>query len=466
MSDRGWTHFVGIGGVGMSGLAQILLASGQPVSGSDLKENRFTDLLARRGAIIFRGHHPAHLRPEVERVIISSAVPRDNPEVQEAERRGLPVWKRGQLLAELMSPKRGIAVAGAHGKTTTTAMIALILVAGGLDPTAAVGGYVPILGSNARYGSSPLFVAEADESDGSFLLLSVEIAVATNVEDDHLDHYGSLEEIVKAFRRFLGQVKPSGTAVLCAEDPILRELAEGLKVSPLTYGFREGSDFQARAVELRGLGSAFKVYHRGKPLGALELGVPGKHNVLNALAALAVGWHLGLPLGSVQEGLAGFRGVERRFQILGGNGHIWVVDDYAHHPTEIRATLAAACQVGARRMVVVFQPHRYTRTRFLYRQLGEALQKADVVIINDIYAAGETPLPGVTSELIVRSLREGGHPAVHYLPTAAETLEFLQKNCRPGDLVLTIGAGDVYRVGEALVRYLQGSAPVGVEAGV
>lgn len=450
----------------MSGLAQILLAEGELVSGSDLKENRFTCLLAQRGAVIYRGHHASHIRPEVQRVIISSAVPDDNPEVQEAQRRGVKILKRGQLLAELMNPQRGIAVAGAHGKTTTTAMISLVLLAGGLDPTAVVGGYVPGLGSNARRGASSLFVAEADESDGSFLLLAPEMAVATNIEDDHLDHYGSLEEIVKAFRAFLGHIKPGGAAVLCLEDPILRELAGELKVTPITYGFQEAADFQARDIKLKGLGSESKIYYRGELLGTLKLGIPGKHNILNALAAVAVGHHLGLSFNAMQEGLVGFRGVERRFQILGGRGSTWVVDDYAHHPTEIKATLAAASQVGAQRIVVVFQPHRYTRTLYLHSQLGQALKDADVVIINEIYSAGEKPLPGVTAELIVRSLTERGHPAVHYLPTAAETLGFLQKNCRPGDLILTLGAGDVYRVGEELVRYLNGSLLAEVQAEV
>ncbi|MGI9951144.1 UDP-N-acetylmuramate--L-alanine ligase [Moorellaceae bacterium AZ2] len=464
MPGKGWTHFVGIGGVGMSGLAQILLAEGQLVSGSDLKENRFTRLLAQRGAVIYRGHRAEHIAAEVERVVVSSAVSADNPEVKEAQRRGIRIIKRGQLLAELMALQRGIAVAGAHGKTTTTAMITLTLLEGGLDPTAVVGGYVPGLGSNARRGASPFFVAEADESDGSFLWLKPEIAVATNVEDDHLDYYGSLEAIVKAFRTFLGNIKPGGKAILCSDDPSLATIAAELKETSITYGLGKGAHLQAREINFKGLGSTAKIYCGSRLMGSLELNVPGKHNIVNALAAVAVGHNLGLSFSTIQAGLAGFRGVERRFQILEGNGSIRVVDDYAHHPTEIKATLTAAMQVGARRVVVVFQPHRYTRTLHLYRQLGQSLRQADLIIINEIYSAGEKPLPGVTAKLIVDSLLEAGHSAVYYLPTADETLEFLQKNCRPGDLVLTVGAGDVNRVGEELVRYLNGTGSAGARA--
>lgn len=455
MSLEGWTHFVGIGGVGMSGLAQLLLASGHPVSGSDIKENKYTEILKERGAVIYQGHHASHLNPMVRRVVISSAISPENPEVKEAERRGLEIIKRGKLLAELMFPKRGIAVAGAHGKTTTSAMISLILWQGGLDPTAVIGGYVPALGSNARLGNAPFFVAEADESDGSFLWLSPEIAVITNIEDDHLDHYGSLKNIVEAFQEFLHRVRPKGTAVLCLEDALLRKLLPEIKRTVVTYGFCGYAHYQARDVELKGLGSQSKIYCHGKFLGELELKVPGMHNILNALAAIAVAHQLEVPWSAIQDALATFRGVERRFQVLQDAGDTWVVDDYAHHPTEIRATLAAARQVGAKRIVAVFQPHRYTRTFYLHRELGCALQGADVVIINDIYPAGEKPLPGVHAQLIVQALGEVGHPAVHYVPSGKATLEFLKKNIRPGDLVLTLGAGDVYKIGEELAQYLQ-----------
>lgn len=452
---EGWTHFVGIGGVGMSALAQLLLALGHKVSGSDIKENKYTELLKKRGAVIYQGHDARHLNPEVRRVVISSAISPENPEVKEAERRGLEIIKRGKLLAELMSSQRGIAVAGAHGKTTTSAMISLVLWQGGLDPTAVIGGYVPALGSNARLGNSDFFVAEADESDGSFLWLHPEIAVATNIEDDHLDYYGSLGSIVKAFEEFLLRVKPTGKAVLCLEDTSLRALAPKVRGTLITYGFCEDAHYRARDIELKGLGSRSKIYCHGEYLGELELKVPGKHNILNALAAIAVAHQLELPWTVIQEALSSFRGVERRFQILQDAGDIWVVDDYAHHPTEIRATLAAARQVGAKRIVAVFQPHRYTRTFYLHRELGRALQEADVVVINDIYAAGEKPLPGVHARLIVQALEEIGHPAVYYIPSGEDTLGFLRENIRPGDLVFTLGAGDVCQVGKELARYLQ-----------
>ncbi|MCG0276985.1 MAG: UDP-N-acetylmuramate--L-alanine ligase [Thermanaeromonas sp.] len=455
MPVEGWTHFVGIGGVGMSALAQLLLGLGHKVSGSDIKENRYTELLKKRGALIYQGHNASNLHPEVRRVVISSAISPENPEVKEAERRGLEIIKRGKLLAELMSSKRGIAVAGAHGKTTTSAMVSLALWQGGLDPTVVVGGYVPPLGSNARLGNSDFFVAEADESDGSFLWLHPEIAVATNIEDDHLDHYGSLENIVEAFQEFLQGVKPKGKVVLCLEDVLLRELTPGIKRTLITYGFCPEAHYQARDIELKGLGSRSKIYYHGEYLGELELKVPGRHNVLNALAAVAVAHQLELPWMILQEALGSFRGVERRFQILQDAGDIWVVDDYAHHPTEIRATLAAARQVGARRIIAVFQPHRYTRTFYLHRELGRALQEADVVIVNDIYAAGEKPLPGVHARLIVQALQEIGHPAVYYIPSGEDTLRFLRKDLRSGDLILTLGAGDVYQIGEHLARYLQ-----------
>lgn len=463
LSLKGWTHFVGIGGVGMSGLAQLLLASGHPVSGSDIKKNKYTELLEERGAIIYQGHHASHIGPLVRRVVVSSAISPENPEVKEAERRGLEIIKRGKLLAELMFPHRGIAVAGAHGKTTTSAMISLILWQGGLDPTAVIGGYVPGLGSNARLGNSPFFVAEADESDGSFLWLNPEIAVATNIEDDHLDHYGTLEGIVEAFRDFLHRVRPGGAAVLCLEDALLWRLIPEVKRTIITYGFRSDAHYQARDVKLKGLGSQSKIYGHGKLLGELELKVPGMHNVLNALAAIAVAHRLEVPWLAIQDALATFRGVERRFQILQDAGDIWVVDDYAHHPTEIRATLAAARQVRAKRIVAIFQPHRYTRTFYLHRELARALQGADMVIINDIYPAGEKPLPGVHARLIVQALEEAGHPAVHYLPSGTATLEFLRKNIRPGDLVLTLGAGDVYEIGEELARYLEAGSGARVE---
>ncbi|MGI9859931.1 UDP-N-acetylmuramate--L-alanine ligase [Moorella naiadis] len=454
MGAGGWTHFVGIGGVGMSGLARILMTRGYRVSGSDLKENQFTRSLAAAGATIYHQHDAANLAPEVQEVVISSAVPPTNPEVMVARQRSLPVIKRGELLARLFNDHRGVAIAGAHGKTTTSALVALALQAGGLDPVAVIGGYVREFGSNVYPGQGAFLVAEADESDGSFLWLRPEIALITNIEADHLDHYGSLERIVAAFTSFIKQVRPGGKAVLCADDPRVAALAEHSTQQVLTYGFKGQPDYWVSGVQLAGMEGRAAIYYRDQYLGQLTLGVPGRHNILNALGAIAVGHQLGVPFAAMARTLAEFRGVGRRFEILWDDGSIRVVDDYAHHPTEVQATLAAASQVGARRVLAVFQPHRYTRTHHLYREFGQVFQQADVVIVNDIYPAGEAPLPGVSAQLITREIRGNGHQQVYYLPTLEETLAFLKESCAPGDLVLTLGAGDVWRVGRDLAQFL------------
>ncbi|KYH32591.1 UDP-N-acetylmuramate--L-alanine ligase [Moorella mulderi DSM 14980] len=454
MGAGGWTHFVGIGGVGMSGLAQLLLVQGYRVSGSDPKENQFTRQLAAQGAIIYHRHEAGNIAPGVQEVVISSAVPPDNPEVITARHRGLPVIKRGELLARLFNARRGIAVAGAHGKTTTSALVALALKEAGLDPAAVIGGYVREFDSNTLPGRGPYFVAEADESDGSFLWLKPEIALVTNIESDHLDHYGSLERIVAAFAAFLEQLRPGGKAVLCTEDPRVAEIAAGSGRTVITYGFSGEPDYRASEVTLSGLGGRAAIYYRDRYLGELVLKVPGRHNILNALGAIAVAHQLEIPFPVIARALEAFRGVGRRFEVLWDDGATRVVDDYAHHPTEIEATLAAAGQVGAQRVVAVFQPHRYTRTYHLYREFGRAFNRADVVIINDIYAAGEEPLDGVTSRLILDEIKRNGHPQVYYLPTLEETLAFLKKSCTAGDLILTMGAGDIWRVGVELARFL------------
>ncbi|QGP92925.1 UDP-N-acetylmuramate--L-alanine ligase [Neomoorella glycerini] len=454
MGAGGWTHFVGIGGVGMSGLAQLLLVQGYRVSGSDLKENHFTRQLAAQGAVIYHRHEAGNIAPAVQEVVISSAVPPDNPEVIAARHRGLPVIKRGELLARLFNARRGIAVAGAHGKTTTSALVALALKEAGLDPAAVIGGYVREFESNTLPGRGPYFVAEADESDGSFLWLKPEIALVTNIESDHLDHYGSLERIVAAFAAFLDQVRPGGKAVLCTEDPRVAEIAAGSGRVVITYGFSGEPDYRAGEVTLSGLGGRAGIYYHNHYLGELVLKVPGRHNILNALGAIAVAHQLEIPFPVIARALGAFRGVGRRFEVLWDDGTTRVVDDYAHHPTEIEATLAAAGQVGAQRVVAVFQPHRYTRTYHLYREFGRAFNRADVVIINDIYAAGEEPLDGVTSRLILDEIKRNGHPQVYYLPTLEETVAFLKKSCTAGDLILTMGAGDIWRVGVELARFL------------
>ncbi len=465
MGAGGWAHFVGIGGVGMSGLARLLLDRGYRVSGSDPKQNQFTRQLADMGATIYHQHDAANVAAGVREVVISSAVPPTNPEVVAAKERGLPLVKRGELLARFFNERRGIAVAGAHGKTTTSALVALALQAGGLDPAAVVGGYVREFGGNTLTGKGAFFVAEADESDGSFLWLRPEIALVTNIEADHLDHYGCMEKIIAAFAAFLARVRPDGTAVLCAEDQHLMQLAARSTRPAVTYG-REGTpDYLAAGITLQGLAGQAVIYHHGRRLGDLRLRVPGAHNILNALGAIAAAHHLGIAFPVVAGALEDFRGVGRRFEILWDDGITRVVDDYAHHPTEIAATLAAAGQAGARRVVAVFQPHRYTRTYHLYREFGRAFNQADVVIINDIYAAGEEPLDGVTARLILEEIKRNGHQQVYYLPTGEETLAFLQRSCRAGDLVLTLGAGDVWHIGAELARFLDGKDTLlGVEA--
>ncbi|WP_071520452.1 UDP-N-acetylmuramate--L-alanine ligase [Neomoorella thermoacetica] len=455
LETGGWTHFVGIGGVGMSALARILLAQGYRVSGSDPKENQFTRSLEAAGAIIYHQHDAANLAPGVQEVVISSAVPSSNPEVVAARQRSLPVVKRGELLARLFNARRGIAVAGAHGKTTTSALVALVMKEGGLEPAAVIGGYVREFASNAYPGRGDFLVAEADESDGSFLWLKPEIALITNIEADHLEHYGSLDRIVAAFKDFIDQIRPGGKAILCAEDPRVAGLVACSPRQVITYGLNGRPDYRATGVQMAGMGGRAAIYYRDQYLGQLTMAVPGRHNILNALGAIAAGHQLGIPFAVMARALGQFRGVGRRFEILWDDGTTRVVDDYAHHPTEIRATLAAASQVGAKRVVAVFQPHRYTRTHHLYREFGQAFRQADIVIVNDIYPAGEAPLPGVNSQLITGEIKGSGHQQVYYLPTLEETLAFLKKSCRPGDLVLTLGAGDVWRVGMGLAQYLE-----------
>ncbi len=448
----GWTHFIGIGGVGMSALAQLLIDQGCRVSGSDLKENQFTRRLAAQGVSIYYGHDAANIAPEIQEVVISSAIKPTNSEVVAARWHNLPIIKRGELLARLFNASRGIALTGSHGKTTTSAMTALALMAGNLEPTAVVGGYVHEFASNVVSGKGNFFVAEADESDASFLWLKPEIALVTNIEADHLEHYGNLENIVAAFAAFMGNILPGGKAVLCAEDPRVSALAAHCSREIITYGFKGKPNYRADRVRLNGFGGRAAIYHRDNYLGELNLRVPGKYNTLNALGAIAIAHQLGVDFSDIAGALNSFRGVGRRFEVLWGQDNTWIVDDYAHHPAEIKAALAAASQIGARRVIAVFQPHRYSRTYHLYREFGQAFTQADVVIINDIYTAGEEPIPGVTSELIVNKIHANGHGQVHYLPTLAETTAYLKRFCTEGDLVITLGAGDVWKVGAGLAQ--------------
>ena len=458
-------HFVGIGGIGMSGIAEVLLNLGYKVSGSDLKLSPVTERLGKLGAQIFEGHRAGNVAG-AEVVVTSSAIARDNPEVAEAHRSHVPVIQRAEMLAELMRLKYGIAVAGMHGKTTTTSMIAAVLAAGGLDPTVVVGGRVDAMGSNARLGKSQYLVAEADESDRSFLKLSPILAVVTNLDREHMDCYRDLADVERAFEEFMERVPFYGMVVVCHDDERLRGMLPRLTRRAVTYGTHPDSDFcvncgpRGRGKGSDGSSSRFSVSYRGKSLGDFELHVPGAHNVLNATAAVAVGIGLDIPPDKIREALAHFRGVDRRFQSKGCVEGVTVIDDYGHHPTEIRATLAAARECGYKRVHVVFQPHRYTRTQLLLDDFATAFADADSVFVLDIYAASETPIPGVTGEALARRIAESGHKDTEYVASFAQAAEAVAKLARSGDMVLTLGAGNVSHLGPQILERLGQRSPV------
>jgi UDP-N-acetylmuramate--alanine ligase len=441
-------HFVGIGGIGMSGIAEVLLTLGYTVSGSDVKASPITERLQKLGAQINEGHNAEWVRG-ANVVVASAAIRRDNPELVEAARLKIPVIPRAEMLAELMRLKYGVAVAGAHGKTTTTSMIAAVMAAGDLDPTFVVGGRVNHAGTTARLGRGDYMVVEADESDRSFLLLSPVIAVVTNIDREHLDHYASLEEIQQVFAQFVNRVPFYGAAVLCIDDPNLRAILPQVHRTVITYGLSPESDLVISEVELEGLGSRFRLTHRGKDLGRFALaGPPGLHNVRNAAAATAVGMYLDVPPDRIREGLAGFTGVGRRFEVKAVVGGITVIDDYGHHPAEIRATLEAAR--GYKRLLVLFQPHRYTRTKYLWDDFCHAFDRADLLVLADIYPASESSIPGITSEALAEAIRAAGHTQVLYRSTLQEGIDALLAAARPGDAILTIGAGNVGRAADEL----------------
>lgn len=451
-------HFVGIGGVGMSGIAQVLLNLGFKVSGSDLKETELTRRLRRAGAKVFIGHR-ASQADGAEVVVVSSAVSADNPEARRARSCGVPVVPRVAMLAELARLKKTITVAGSHGKTTTTAMLGMALQAAGVDPTVVVGGQVAnLMGANARVGLGDYLVAEADESDGSFLSLFPLVAVVTNVDDDHLDHYGTMDNLKAAFREHLSHLPFYGLAVVCAEDANALAAARGAARPVATYALERAAHWEGRfrpvPPRLAGVvAQRLEVRHHGRLWGVLDLRVPGRHNALNALAAVAAADFLGCVPAKVARGLSDFRGVGRRLERLGSAHGVLFIDDYGHHPTEVKATLAAlrASYAKGRRLLVVFQPHRFTRTRQLWRQFGPALRGADQAFILPIYAAGEKPIAGVSSELIVRSARRAGVSARPFTRALDLVCELA-----PGDVVLSLGAGDVWKVGADLLRRLEG----------
>lgn len=456
-----WIHMVGIAGAGMSGIAQILFEQGFKVTGSDLQMNGIAQRLREMGIEIFQGHSSSNLKEGVDLLVVSSAIPEDNPEVGLAFKRNIPVLKRGQMLANMINAKKGIAVAGAHGKTTTTSMIYWVLQGCGIDPTFIVGGELKDGHINAHLGNSDYFVAEADESDASFLDIFPYIAVVTNIEDDHLDFYGSVDNIKKAFVQFINQVRPDGFAVLYGEDKYISDIRSDISVKTITYGENADNDYYIKDWEPKEIGSVFKVYRRDVYLGQVELSVPGKHNALNAAASIAVALELGLDFTKVREVIKEFKGAKRRFQIKGEKFGIMVVDDYAHHPTEIKATLAAALGLKRERVIAVFQPHRYSRTHALWRELGESFSECDLAIFTEVYAASEKPIPGVDGKLVYEAALGAGCNAV-YLDSFKKIKKYLLENTRAGDLVITIGAGDVWRIGEEFLSELESLAFKGI----
>jgi UDP-N-acetylmuramate--alanine ligase len=452
-------HFVGIGGIGMSGIAELLANLGYEVSGSDARLSDMTERLERLGARIARGHDASHVG-NADVVVVSSAIRAGNPEVDEARRRGIPVIPRAEMLAELMRLRYGIAIAGAHGKTTTTSMVALVLERAGLDPTAVIGGRLSAFGSNARLGQGDYMVVEADESDRSFLKLNPAIAVMTNIDREHMESYGSWDALEQAFADFANKVPFYGTVVACADDRAVRELLPRITRRVITYGFENsGAAVEGHEMTLEAFGSECRVRLTGPPRGATDAGrlhlrVPGRHNLLNALGAVAVGLEVGIPFDKVAAALEEFRGAERRFQLRGEERGVMVVDDYGHHPTEIAAVIAAARAGLDRRVVVVFQPHRYTRTRDLLDEFGTALAGADEIVLTDIYAAGEPPIPGVTIEALEAVVGRTGRPvtlvkAIDDLPAAVAAI------AQPNDLVITLGAGSIGIVPDRILDALK-----------
>lgn len=452
-------HLIGIGGSGMSGIAEVLLALGYAVSGSDLKSSPATERLRNLGAKIYEGHEPQHVRG-AQVVVMSSAVRPDNPEIAEARKLKIPVIPRAEMLAELMRLKYGIAVAGAHGKTTTTSLIASVLAAAGFDPTFVVGGRVNAAGTNARVGQGDYMVVEADESDRSFLLLAPVVAVVTTIDREHLDQYHSLEEIQSVFLEFVNRVPFYGAVVLSLDEPNVQAILPGVKRPVITYGVSAQADLVISEIELAGLESSFRLTFHGDDLGKFRLpSPPGIHNVRNAAAAAAVALNLGIPADLIREGLAKFGGVGRRFEVKGVFAGVTLIDDYGHHPAEIRATLEAARGCNYKRLLVLFQPHRYTRTKHLWDDFCRAFNLADVLVVSEIYAAGEAPIEGVSGQKLAEAISAAGHKNVIFTGTLQKGVEALLREAQPGDAILAIGAGTVNRSLDELALLLGTEAP-------
>jgi UDP-N-acetylmuramate--alanine ligase len=444
-------HFVGIGGIGMSGIAEVLLNLGYTVSGSDLAQSDITQRLSSLGAKISIGHDAKNLS-DIDVVVTSTAVKADNPEVIEARRRMIPVIPRAEMLAELLKMKFSIAVSGSHGKTTTTSMIATILAYGGLDPTMVIGGKLGSIGSNAKIGDGSVIVAEADESDGSFLKLSPSLAVITNIDREHLDYYRDIDDIKSAFLQFANIVPFYGSTIICADDANCRKIIPLVKRKVITYGLSTPADYEALNPAFSGSSSRFSVRHSGKILGEVVLNVPGEFNISNALAAVAVARELDMEFPAIRDGLSKFGGVQRRLEVKGKVGGVTVVDDYGHHPTEIKATLGAARHVWPERIICVFQPHRYSRTMALYDEFLSAFADADTLILTDIYPASEEPIPGVNSLNLCKGITAAGHKDASYMADAHEIVKKLRTIAKPSDCIITLGAGNVWKIGEEYLK--------------
>lgn len=448
-------HFVGIGGIGMSGIAELLLNLNYAVSGSDIKDSDIIKRLRKLGASIYIGHNKSHIK-DADVVVYSSAVNQDNIEIKSAKESLIPVIRRAEILAELMRMKYGIAVAGSHGKTTTTSLIATILAKAGLDPTMVIGGELNSLGSNVKLGQGEFLVAEADESDGSFTRLTPTIAIVTTIDKEHMDHYKSINKIKEEFLTFINKVPFYGLSILCLDQKYIQELIPKIEKRYVTYGLTSQADYMAKDITYLGLKTSFNIFFKGEKLGEMVTNMPGLHNVYNSLATVAVGLELDIKFEIIKEALMEFGGIQRRFEIKGEVNGIMVVDDYGHHPTEIRAVLKASKEVWKeKRIIVVFQPHRYTRTQYLLNEFFTAFNDSDELIITEIYSAGEEPIENIDAKLIYEGVKKYGHKSVSYIKDQSEIVDFLMNIIQKGDLVLTLGAGNIWSVGDKLLSKLE-----------